>query len=87
MNCGSPLETIRDRWAGAIHWRWRTLDNFISKTGQTADWRATIVGIARGIDAQGALLLEQEEIKPFIGGDIAAQCRNSEKDKGTAASP
>ncbi|MEX0634824.1 hypothetical protein M8494_35465 [Serratia ureilytica] len=30
------------------------------------------MGIARGIDSQGALLLEQDgEIKPFIGGEIS----------------
>ncbi len=52
--------------------RWRTLDNFIDRPVKLLIGERQIVGIARGIDLQGALLLEQEgEIKPFIGGEIS----------------
>lgn len=52
--------------------RWLTLDNFIDRPVKLLIGERQIVGIARGIDAQGALLLEQEgEIKPFIGGEIS----------------
>ncbi|AWQ46019.1 bifunctional biotin--[acetyl-CoA-carboxylase] ligase/biotin operon repressor BirA [Serratia marcescens] len=52
--------------------RWRTLDNFIDRPVKLLIGERQIVGIARGIDSQGALLLEQDgEIKPFIGGEIS----------------
>lgn len=52
--------------------RWRTTDNFIDRPVKLLIGERQIVGIARGIDSQGALLLEQDgEIKPFIGGEIS----------------
>ncbi|OKB64209.1 biotin--[acetyl-CoA-carboxylase] synthetase [Serratia marcescens] len=52
--------------------RWRVLDNFIDRPVKLLIGDRQIVGIARGIDSQGALLLEQDgEIKPFIGGEIS----------------
>jgi BirA family biotin operon repressor/biotin-[acetyl-CoA-carboxylase] ligase len=52
--------------------RWRKLDNFIDRPVKLLIGEQQIFGIARGIDQQGALLLEQEgEIKPFIGGEIS----------------
>ncbi|MBH2870910.1 bifunctional biotin--[acetyl-CoA-carboxylase] ligase/biotin operon repressor BirA [Serratia marcescens] len=52
--------------------RWCTLDNFIDRPVKLLIGERQIVGIARGIDLQGALLLEQDgEIKPFIGGEIS----------------
>jgi BirA family biotin operon repressor/biotin-[acetyl-CoA-carboxylase] ligase len=52
--------------------RWRALDNFIDRPVKLLIGERQIVGIARGIDSQGALLLEQDgEIKPFIGGEIS----------------
>ncbi|ATM75861.1 MULTISPECIES: bifunctional biotin--[acetyl-CoA-carboxylase] ligase/biotin operon repressor BirA [Serratia] len=52
--------------------RWRKLDNFIDRPVKLLIGEQQIFGIARGIDQQGALLLEQEGvIKPFIGGEIS----------------
>ncbi|WON77213.1 bifunctional biotin--[acetyl-CoA-carboxylase] ligase/biotin operon repressor BirA [Serratia sp. UGAL515B_01] len=52
--------------------RWRDLDNFMDRPIKLLIGEQQILGICRGIDQQGALLLEQEgEIKPFIGGEIS----------------
>lgn len=52
--------------------RWRALDNFIDRPVKLLIGEQQIFGIARGIDQQGALLLEQDgAIKPFIGGEIS----------------
>lgn len=52
--------------------RWRSLDNFIDRPVKLLIGEQQIFGIARGIDQQGALLLEQDGvIKPFIGGEIS----------------
>lgn len=52
--------------------RWRGLDNFIDRPVKLLIGEQQVFGIARGIDQQGALLLEQDGvIKPFIGGEIS----------------
>ncbi|TQI78333.1 BirA family biotin operon repressor/biotin-[acetyl-CoA-carboxylase] ligase [Serratia fonticola] len=52
--------------------RWRDLDNFIDRPVKLLIGEQQIFGVARGIDQQGALLLEREGvIKPFIGGEIS----------------
>ncbi|VEA61495.1 Bifunctional protein BirA [Serratia plymuthica] len=52
--------------------RWRALDNFIDRPVKLLIGEQQIFGIARGIDQQGALLLEQNGVvKPFIGGEIS----------------
>ncbi|CAE1141359.1 bifunctional biotin--[acetyl-CoA-carboxylase] ligase/biotin operon repressor BirA [Serratia sp. Tan611] len=52
--------------------RWRELDNFIDRPVKLLIGEQQVLGIARGIDQQGALLLEQDGvIKPFIGGEIS----------------
>ncbi|WP_347253621.1 bifunctional biotin--[acetyl-CoA-carboxylase] ligase/biotin operon repressor BirA [Leminorella grimontii] len=52
--------------------RWRALDNFIDRPVKLLMGERQIFGIARGIDKQGALLLEQNgEVTPFIGGEIS----------------
>lgn len=52
--------------------RWRDLDNFIDRPVKLLIGEQQILGIARGIDQQGALLLEQNgQVKPFIGGEIS----------------
>lgn len=52
--------------------RWRALDNFIDRPVKLLIGERQIFGIARGIDQQGALLLDQDGvIKPFIGGEIS----------------
>ncbi|VEJ53223.1 bifunctional biotin--[acetyl-CoA-carboxylase] ligase/biotin operon repressor BirA [Pragia fontium] len=52
--------------------RWRQLDNFIDRPVKLLIGEQQIFGIARGIDKQGALLLEQDGvINAFIGGEIS----------------
>lgn len=52
--------------------RWEKLDNFINRSVKLIIGEKEIVGISRGIDAQGALLLEQDGvIKPWVGGEIS----------------
>lgn len=52
--------------------RWNQLDNFKDREVKLLIGDQEIYGIARGIDAQGGLLLERDGvIKPFIGGEIS----------------
>jgi BirA family biotin operon repressor/biotin-[acetyl-CoA-carboxylase] ligase len=52
--------------------RWEKLDNFINRPVKLIIGEKEIVGISRGIDAQGALLLEQNGvIRPWVGGEIS----------------
>jgi BirA family biotin operon repressor/biotin-[acetyl-CoA-carboxylase] ligase len=52
--------------------RWRGLDNFLDRPVKLLIGEQEIHGIERGIDPQGALLLEQEGVlKPYIGGEIS----------------
>jgi len=52
--------------------RWRGLDNFLDRPVKLLIGDQEIHGIERGIDQQGALLLEQDGvIKPYIGGEIS----------------
>ena len=52
--------------------RWKRLDNIIDRPVKLIIGDKEIFGISRGIDAQGALLLEQNgEIKPWMGGEIS----------------
>ncbi|MDW2745383.1 bifunctional biotin--[acetyl-CoA-carboxylase] ligase/biotin operon repressor BirA [Atlantibacter subterraneus] len=52
--------------------RWEKLDNFIHRPVKLIIGEKEIFGISRGIDEQGALLLEQNgAIKPWIGGEIS----------------
>ncbi|MEB7559411.1 bifunctional biotin--[acetyl-CoA-carboxylase] ligase/biotin operon repressor BirA [Kluyvera cryocrescens] len=52
--------------------RWDKLDNFINRQVKLIIGDKEIFGISRGIDTQGALLLEQDGIiKPWIGGEIS----------------
>lgn len=51
---------------------WNELDNFLNRPVKLLIGDDVIKGIARGINEQGALLLEQNGvIKPFIGGEIS----------------
>ncbi|HBY0397177.1 TPA: biotin--[acetyl-CoA-carboxylase] synthetase, partial [Klebsiella pneumoniae subsp. pneumoniae] len=48
------------------------LDNFIHRPVKLIIGDKEIYGISRGIDAQGALLLEQDGvIKAWVGGEIS----------------
>ncbi|AJJ10565.1 biotin operon repressor [Yersinia rohdei] len=52
--------------------RWREIDNYLDRPVKLIIGNQEIFGIARGIDQQGALLLEQDGIvKPYIGGEIS----------------
>lgn len=52
--------------------RWKTLDNFINRPVKLLIGEREIQGIARGIDKQGGLLLEQDgEIKSWVGGEMS----------------
>ncbi|KJF92631.1 bifunctional biotin--[acetyl-CoA-carboxylase] ligase/biotin operon repressor BirA [Photobacterium leiognathi] len=52
--------------------RWNKIDNFLNRPVKLLIGERTIEGIARGIDVQGALLLETDEgVTPYIGGEIS----------------
>ncbi|WP_407439135.1 bifunctional biotin--[acetyl-CoA-carboxylase] ligase/biotin operon repressor BirA [Lelliottia sp.] len=52
--------------------RWEKLDNFINRPVKLIIGDKEIFGTSRGINAQGALLLEHEGIvKPWVGGEIS----------------
>ncbi|AJJ62043.1 bifunctional biotin--[acetyl-CoA-carboxylase] ligase/biotin operon repressor BirA [Yersinia aldovae] len=52
--------------------RWREMDNYLGRPVKLIIGDQDIFGIARGIDEQGALLLDQDGIiKPYIGGEIS----------------
>ncbi|WP_023638671.1 bifunctional biotin--[acetyl-CoA-carboxylase] ligase/biotin operon repressor BirA [Dickeya zeae] len=52
--------------------RWSSLDNFYNRTVKLIVGNREIVGVDKGIDSQGALLLEQDgEIRSYIGGEIS----------------
>jgi len=52
--------------------RWEKLDNFIHRPVKLIIGDKEIFGVSRGIDAQGALLLEQDGVlKPWVGGEIS----------------
>ena len=56
--------------------RWRSLDNFTDRPVKLLIGEQEIHGIERGIDQQGALLLEQDGvIRPYIGGEISLRGR------------
>lgn len=57
--------------------RWDALDNFINRPVKLLIGDREIHGIARGIDKQGGLLLEQDgEIKSWVGGEISLRPAN-----------
>lgn len=52
--------------------RWENLDNYINRQVKLIIGEREIFGISRGINEQGALLLEQDGIvKPWVGGEIS----------------
>ncbi|OZI15620.1 biotin--[acetyl-CoA-carboxylase] synthetase [Sodalis-like symbiont of Philaenus spumarius] len=52
--------------------RWQALDNFFDRPVKLLIGEREIKGTARGIDAQGALLLEQEgKLHAYLGGEIS----------------
>lgn len=52
--------------------RWARLDNFINRPVKLLIGDREIFGIARGIDQQGGLILEQDGVrKSWVGGEIS----------------
>ncbi|ELR63172.1 Biotin-protein ligase [Photobacterium marinum] len=52
--------------------RWNRLDNFLDRPVKLLIGERVVEGVARGINSQGALLLETEQgLKPYIGGEIS----------------
>ncbi|WP_099074621.1 bifunctional biotin--[acetyl-CoA-carboxylase] ligase/biotin operon repressor BirA [Proteus alimentorum] len=52
--------------------RWKRLDNFMDRRVKLIIGEKEIFGVAKGINDQGALLLEQDgKIIPYIGGEIS----------------
>ena len=52
--------------------RWRERDNYLDRHVKLIIGSQEIFGIARGIDQQGALLLDQNgNVKSYIGGEIS----------------
>ncbi|WGW00533.1 bifunctional biotin--[acetyl-CoA-carboxylase] ligase/biotin operon repressor BirA [Vibrio sp. YMD68] len=57
--------------------RWNRLDNYLGRKVKLIMGSRVIEGISKGIDAQGAVLLETEQgVERFIGGEISL--RNNE---------
>lgn len=57
--------------------RWELLDNFINRPVKLLIGDREVYGIARGIDKQGGLLLEQDGvIKSWVGGEISLRPDN-----------
>lgn len=57
--------------------RWEALDNFINRPVKLLIGDREVYGIARGIDKQGGLLLEQDGvIKSWVGGEISLRPDN-----------
>lgn len=68
----SALSLFEQQGLSSFIDRWRQLDNFMDRPVFLLIGDRKIDGIARGIDTQGALLLEQAgKITPFIGGEIS----------------
>ncbi len=52
--------------------RWKSLDNFMNRRVKLIIGEKEIVGVAKGINDQGALLLEQNgNVTAYIGGEIS----------------
>ncbi|MDF7662987.1 bifunctional biotin--[acetyl-CoA-carboxylase] ligase/biotin operon repressor BirA [Erwiniaceae bacterium L1_54_6] len=58
--------------------RWDALDNFINRPVKLLIGDREVHGIARGVDKQGGLLLEQDgETKAWVGGEISLRPDNA----------
>ncbi len=72
MNCVTRYHFFEQDGLGPFLSRWEKLDNYINRPVKLLIGDREIYGISRGIDAQGALLLEQDgAIKPWVGGEIS----------------
>ncbi|MEI9600656.1 bifunctional biotin--[acetyl-CoA-carboxylase] ligase/biotin operon repressor BirA [Moellerella wisconsensis] len=58
--------------------RWYKLDNYLNRPVKLLIGEKVITGISRGINVQGALLLQQgDELIPYIGGEISLRSNDS----------
>ncbi|WED26577.1 bifunctional biotin--[acetyl-CoA-carboxylase] ligase/biotin operon repressor BirA [Vibrio sp. DW001] len=68
----TTLEKYEFEGMNGITERWNRLDNFIGRPARLIIGNREIQGIVRGINDQGAILLETEnEVKSYIGGEIS----------------
>ncbi|WP_299019469.1 bifunctional biotin--[acetyl-CoA-carboxylase] ligase/biotin operon repressor BirA [uncultured Photobacterium sp.] len=52
--------------------RWNRLDNFLDRPVKLLIGERVVEGVARGVNSQGALLLETDQgLTPYIGGEIS----------------
>jgi len=66
------LKTFEQEGLSPFLPRWEKLHNFVHRPVKLIIGDKEIYGISRGINEQGALLLEQEGIiKPWVGGEIS----------------
>ncbi|MBO1519231.1 bifunctional biotin--[acetyl-CoA-carboxylase] ligase/biotin operon repressor BirA [Oceanisphaera pacifica] len=75
------LAVFEQEGIAAFSQQWNRLDYFNGKPVRILMGEQVVLGIARGIDSQGALLLELEsgKIKRFLGGEISLRAENSQK--------
>ncbi|QDE32959.1 MULTISPECIES: bifunctional biotin--[acetyl-CoA-carboxylase] ligase/biotin operon repressor BirA [Shewanella] len=68
----ADLQLFELKGLGAFLERWNEYDLFVNREVSLLMAPNSVSGICRGIDQQGALLLETEQgIKPYIGGEIS----------------
>lgn len=68
----SALEVFEQSGLSSFVPRWQALDNFYNRPVRLIMGEREVHGIERGINEQGALLLEENgEIKAYIGGEIS----------------
>lgn len=69
---GNALEVFEQGGLRSFIPRWQAIDNYYNRPVKLIMGEREIHGIERGIDEQGALLLEEDgEIKAYIGGEIS----------------
>jgi BirA family biotin operon repressor/biotin-[acetyl-CoA-carboxylase] ligase len=73
----SALQQFELEGLSAFLPRWRKLDNFLDRPVRLIIGDRIVEGVERGIDQQGALLLEYDGvIKPYIGGEISLRANS-----------
>lgn len=76
-NMRSSLQVFEKEGLAPFIDRWSKLDNFINRPVKLLIGDREILGIARGIDQQGGLILEQNGIrKSWVGGEISLRPQN-----------
>lgn len=71
------LTLYEEQGLGAFIERWQAIDNFNGRKVKVILQNREVHGIARGINEQGALLLDiNGDITPFIGGEVSLRGAN-----------